>query len=81
MFPVCRYDQGLLSSIQTMDELAPDTYENRALACLTCLEGQSIGEGKANIISVMKDPQQPTKLEYREESGAIHSDNKHLLYL
>lgn len=47
-FPVRRYDQGLLSFIQTMNALAPGTSENRALACLTCLEGHSIGEGKSH---------------------------------
>lgn len=55
MFPVYRYEQELLSSIQRTNELAPGAPENRGLACLTCLDGQSIGGDKVNIISVLKD--------------------------
>lgn len=54
MFPVYRYEQELLSSIQRTNELAPGAPENRGLACRTCLDGQ-IGGDKVNIISILKD--------------------------
>lgn len=46
MFPVFKCGQGQLSSIQSVNELAPDTPESKTLTCLHCLEGQSIGEDK-----------------------------------